>query len=159
MVQCQRLATSPTAVPRSRKAAERCFIMAKSKTSSVPAGRFQSQETSQEVARLGSCNLAPGRYVKPRDQYGFHFRRVLADGQTIDFTVAPSGILVEKVNFVPSKERRDGNAAYGNRWLGILEYRQSDDHAADLEFAAANGMKMQPPAAKAATSTGVWTVA
>ena len=66
--------------------------------------------------------------------------------------------MIEKINFVPSKQRRDGNAAYGQRWLGILEYRQSDDYASDLEFAVENGMKMvpEPKAGTASKAGSVW---
>lgn len=131
--------------------------MAKSKTLKVPAGRFQNAEVASE--RIGTCDWAPGRYAKPRDQYGLHFRRVLADGQYIDYTITPKGLLVEKVNFVPSKDRRDGNGCYGNRWLGILAYRQSDDYVADLEFAAANGMAMEPANRPAKSATGGWSQA
>lgn len=130
--------------------------MARSKSTSVPAGRF-TQAAPAQIARIGSCDLAPGRYVKPRDQYGFHFRRVLADGQYVDYTITTNGMLVEKVNFVPSKDRRDGNGAYGNRWLGILAYRQSDDYVVDLEFAAANGMAMEPTRTAPKGGSSVWT--
>lgn len=130
--------------------------MARSKSTQVPAGRFTPAAPVQ-IARIGSCDLAPGRYVKPRDQYGFHFRRVLADGQYVDYTITTNGMLVEKVNFVPSKDRRDGNGAYGNRWLGILAYRQSDDYVVDLEFAAANGMAMEPTRTAPKGGSSVWT--
>ena len=132
--------------------------MAKSRTSSVPAGRF-SPTAASPAARVGSSDLPPARYVKPKDDYGFHFRRVLADGQYVDYTVTPKGMLVEKVNFVPSKDRRDGNGAYGNRWLGILGYRQSADYVRDLEFAAANGMSVEPTRSATAAAPGGWTVA
>jgi hypothetical protein len=128
--------------------------MARSKNP-VPADRFQTPAAAP-VQRLGFSSLPAGRYVK-RDQYGFHILRVLADGQEVLFTVTPSGMGVEKINFVPSKDRRDGNAAYGNRWLGILAYRQSDEHAADLELAGANGLRMEPEAKKAsANPSGGW---
>lgn len=132
--------------------------MVRSKSASVPAGRF-APAAPAPTTRIGSSDLPAGRYVAPKDDYGFHFRRVLADGQYIDYTITPSGMLVEKVNFVPSKERRDGNGAYGNRWAGILEYRQSDDHAADFEFAAKNGMKMEPVRTAPKGGSGKWTVA
>lgn len=127
--------------------------MAKTKTA-VPSGRFQPPAT---VNRIGFSQHPAGRFTK-RDQYGFHILRVLEDGQEVLLSVTPSGMLVEKINFVPSKERRDGNAAYGNRWQGILAYRQSDDHADDLALAAANGLKMEPAAkAKASNPSGGWT--
>jgi len=126
--------------------------MAKSKTTAVPANRFKSQS----VAKIGSSDLAPGRYIK-RDQYGYHFRRVLADGQYIDYTVTQAGFLIEKTNFIPSKNRRDGNGEYGNRWAGILEYRQSADHADDLRHAAENGMVMEPPAKAGKPGNSEWT--
>lgn len=128
--------------------------MAKPATKSVPAGRFQPPAT---VSRIGFSQHPAGRYLK-RDQYGFHILRVLEDGQEILLTVTDSGMLVEKINFVPSKAKRDGNAAYGNRWLGILGYRQSDDHADDLRVASENGMRLEPEAkAKSANPTGGWT--
>ena len=130
--------------------------MARSKSASVPAGRF-APPANPPTARIGSSDLPPGRYVAPKDAYGFHFRRVLIDGQYVDYTVTPKGMLVEKVNFVPSKDRRDGNGCYGNRWLGILAYRQSDDYVADLEFAAANGMVMEPVRTAPAAGSGRWT--
>ena len=132
--------------------------MARSKSTPVAPGHFAPAAPAPTV-RIGSSDLPPGRYVAPKDDYGFHFRRVLADGQYVDFTVTPKGMLVEKINFVPSKDRRDGNGAYGNRWLGILAYRQSDDHAADLQFAAANGMVMEPVRTAPTGGSGRWTVA
>lgn len=123
----------------------------------VPANRFQPAATTGSVNRIGSSTLAPNRYVK-RDQYGFHLLRVLADGQEILYTVTPGGMGVEKINFVPSKERRDGNACYGNRWLGILEYRQSPLHREDFAVLSENGLKMAPEAkAGSSNPTGGWT--
>lgn len=128
--------------------------MAKS-SKPVPATRFA--EAPAAVVRQGFCDLPAGRYVKGSDAYGSHFRRVLPDAQTIDYTVLSGGMLVEKINFVPSKQRRDGNAAYGQRWLGILEYRQSDDYVADLEFAVSVGMIMAPIAkAGSVKAASVW---
>jgi hypothetical protein len=129
--------------------------MAKS-SKSVPANRFAA--APEAVVRQGFCDLAPGRYLKGADAYGVHFRRVLPDAQTVDYTITSGGMLIEKINFVPSKQRRDGNAAYGQRWLGILEYRQSDDYASDLEFAVENGMKMvpEPKAGTASKAGSVW---
>jgi hypothetical protein len=126
------------------------------KRNTVPADRFQTAAVATE--RLGFSDLAPGLYNAGSDKYGFHFRRVLPDAQFIHYTVAPSGMLIEKINFVPSKERRDGNGAYGNRWLNILAYRQGADYAADLRYAAQNGMKMAPEGAKAGkTATDKFT--
>jgi len=120
-----------------------------SKSKPVASNRFQTAATTTE--RLGTCNLAPDLYDAGSDQYGRHFRRVLPDGQYIDYTITKAGMVIEKINFVPSKDRRDGNGAYGNRWLGILEYRRSDDHAADFAVFSQNGMSMTPPA-KAGTA-------
>jgi hypothetical protein len=129
--------------------------MAKSKTLRVNSARFAAPAAAP-AAKIGYSDLAAGRYAKPADEYGFHFRRVLADGQTIDYTITEGGLLIEKINFVPSKTRRDGNAAYGRRWLGILEYRQSAEHADDLAFAVENGMVMDPPAKAGKPAAGVW---
>ena len=127
--------------------------MAKS-AKAVPSGRFQPP--AAPPGRVGFSQHPAGRYLK-RDQYGFHILRVLEDGQEVLFTVTPGGMLVEKINFVPSKERRDGNAAYGNRWLGILEYRQSETHRDDLRVASENGLRMEPEAkAKASNPSGGW---
>lgn len=122
-----------------------------SKSKTVAPNRFQTA-ASQPTERLGTCNLAPDLYDAGNDQYGQHFRRVLADGQYIDYTITKGGMLIEKINFVPSKERRDGNGAYGNRWLGILTYRQSDDYVDDLGHFAANGMAMAPTAKSGAAA-------
>lgn len=120
----------------------------------VPATRFSEAPTA--VVRLGTSDKPPGRY-QHEDIYGFHFQRVLPDYQTITYTILSGGILVEKINFVPSKFRRDGNAAYGNRWLGIVEYRQGEDYVSDMEFAVANGMKMAPEVkAGSVKSASVW---
>jgi len=130
--------------------------MARTKSTTVSADRFDVPPAPPTL-RLGYSDLPPGRFAKPAVEYGSHFRRVLADGQTIDYTVTPSGLLVEKVNFVPSKTRRDGNAAYGRRWLGILEYRQSDDYVADLKHAVSLGMKMDPaPKVSNGKPSGGW---
>lgn len=112
------------------------------RTTKVAAGRFQpAAKAAPEV--LGHSKYEPGWYTN-RDKYGFHLLRVLPCRQEILFTVTSGGMAVEKINFIPSKERKDGNAAYGNRWLNILAYRQSADHEADLAVLAENGLKMAP---------------
>lgn len=121
------------------------------KTSTVPANRFQTAAVA-EPQRLGHSKYAPGWYTN-HDDYGFHLLRVLPDAQEILYTVTKGGMGVEKINFVPSKDRRDGNAAYGNRWLNILTYRQGEDHAADFAVLVENGLKMAPEGATATQPT------
>jgi hypothetical protein len=125
-------------------------------TKTVPVNRFDAA-VAAPTERLGRSTLAAGRYLK-KDQYGFHLLRVLPDAQEILYTVHASGMVVEKINFVPSSEKRDGNGCFGGRWLNILAYRQGEDHAADFAVLAENGMKMAPDnVGKAPAKASGWT--
>lgn len=128
--------------------------MARSKNATVPSNRFQT--VNAPANRLGWCDLPAGIYDAGTDEYGQHFRRVLPLGQYIDYTitapykakdgtVSDGGKLLERVNFVPSKNKRVGTSLYGNQWAEIVQYRQSPTYLADYALFESKGMLPEAP--------------
>jgi hypothetical protein len=111
---------------------------------------------AEAFERLGWSDLAPGIYDAGTDDYGQHFRRVLPCGQYIDYTITapfrakdgsvqPGGKLLERVNFVPSKDKKTGTSLYGKQWQSVVAYRQAADYLSDMALFESRGMLAESP--------------